>query len=115
MNLLVIQDMFRKMIREPKPQDLSKMVEALEFYEPSLILEAIKEGSKKGKSFAYVLGILDTWRIEDKIRTYDEWMVKKGAKSQSSNNKQGIRENHAVNGSTIPNDIREKLRNFSSR
>ncbi|QCR33157.1 hypothetical protein C1N55_13630 [Lysinibacillus sp. SGAir0095] len=110
MNFLLIQDTFRKSIREPKPQDLIKMNEALEFYEPKLILEAIKAAVGKGKTFSYVLGILDNWRNEDGIRSYNDWQVKMNAKHQQS-----PRGDFARNESTIPQDIRDKLNNFSSR
>lgn len=101
-NFLLIQDAFQELIREAKPQDLEKMNEALEFYETNLILEAIKEGSKKGKSFAYVLGILDRWRTEDGIKNFNDWKVKKGAKSQSGNNGQGLSRNSRKNEAEIP-------------
>lgn len=109
-NFLLIQDTFKQLIREPKPQDLTKMDEALEFYEPKLIIEAIKAAKGKGRSFSYVLGILDNWRLEDKISTYDDWKVKIHAKHQPS-----TRGNHGADETEIPEDIRNRLRNFSSR
>lgn len=109
-NFLLIQDTFKKLIREPKPQDLTKMDEALEFYEPQLIIEAIKAAKGKGRSFSYVLGILDNWRLEDKISTYDDWKVKIYAKHQPS-----TRGNLGADEAEIPEDIRNRLRNFSSR
>ncbi|RUL56488.1 phage replisome organizer N-terminal domain-containing protein [Lysinibacillus antri] len=105
MNFLLIQDTFRNLIREPKPQDLSKMDEALEFYETSLILEAIKAAKGKGKTFSYALGILDNWRTEDDIKTYDDWKVKKGARSQ--NGKQSVRQNHEETSSSLDEFYRQ--------
>lgn len=74
---LKLKDFFSQSIREPKNTDLAKLNEALDFYEPALILEAIKTAKEmRGRSFAYVVGILDNWRKDDGVKTYADWQVK---------------------------------------
>ncbi|MFY0521404.1 phage replisome organizer N-terminal domain-containing protein [Lysinibacillus sp. UGB7] len=82
---LKIKEFFSQNIREPKHADLMKLNEALEFYETELIVEAIKEAKGKGRTFAYVLGILDNWRKEDGVNTYTDWQVKIDAKNGRPN------------------------------
>lgn len=85
---LKIKDFFSQSIREPKITDLTKLNEALDFYEPPLILEAIKTAKEmRGKSFAYVLGILDNWRKDDGVKTYSDWQVKINGSNAGSTSK----------------------------
>ncbi|SPT98371.1 gp45 [Lysinibacillus capsici] len=85
---LKLKDFFSQSIREPKNTDLAKLNEALDFYEPALILEAIKTAKEmRGRSFAYVIGILDNWRKDDGVKTYADWQVKISGSNAASNTK----------------------------
>lgn len=85
---LKLKDFFSQSIREPKNTDLAKLNEALDFYEPALILEAIKTAKEmRGRSFAYVIGILDNWRKDDGVKTYADWQVKICGSNAGSNSK----------------------------
>lgn len=85
---LKLKDFFSQSIREPKNTDLAKLNEALDFYEPALILEAIKTAKEmRGRSFAYVIGILDNWRKDDGVRTYADWQVKISGSNATSTSK----------------------------
>lgn len=85
---LKIKDFFSQSIREPKNTDLTKLDEALDFYEPALIIEAIKTAKEmRGRSFAYVVGILDNWRKDDGVKTYADWQVKINGSDATSTSK----------------------------
>lgn len=85
---LKLKDFFGQSIREPKNTDLAKLNEALDFYEPALILEAIKTAKEmRGRSFAYVIGILDNWRKDDGVKTYADWQVKISGSNATSTSK----------------------------
>ncbi|WP_197223680.1 phage replisome organizer N-terminal domain-containing protein [Lysinibacillus sphaericus] len=69
-NLSLLKQFFKNQIgKENSVRDVAAMEEALQYYEPDLILEAIKV-SKKAKTFTYILGVLNNWRTEKNINTY---------------------------------------------
>ena len=91
-----------------------------EYKDVDLILAALQgavENPKAVKKLKYAEGTLFNWRKE-LINTYEQLLAKEAReqneKSQGSNNRQPIPKNHGRNESTIPNDIRDRLRKFSS-
>lgn len=113
-NFLEIKQLYESNIRVATFRDCQAIDEAMEIYEPTLILEAIKAGATSARSFKYILGILDNWRIEFNIKTYADWQQKiqsKGGQQHGGNQ----RPNASHIGKT-PEEIAmlERLRTYSS-
>ena len=88
-----IKQAFESTIRIATVQDCNHINEALDYYEPSLILKALEAGKNSARSFKYILSILDNWRKELGIKTYQDWIQKiqsKGGQSNASSREQHI-------------------------
>lgn len=113
-NFLEIKQLYESNIRVATFRDCQAIDEAMEVYEPALILEAIKAGASSARSFKYIFGILDNWRLEFNVKTYADWQQKiqsKGGQQHGSNQ----RPNAGHIGKT-PEEIAmlERLRTYSS-
>lgn len=84
-NFEPIKQLFESKVRVATLTDCNNIHEALEFYEPQLISEAILAGSNNARSFKYILSILDNWRKELGVKTYADWQVKINAETKRSN------------------------------
>ncbi|MEK5331523.1 DnaD domain protein [Lysinibacillus sp. FSL W8-0992] len=84
-NFEPIKQLFESKVRIATFADCNIIHEALEFYEPQLIKEAISAGSNSARSFKYILSILDNWRKELGVKTYADWQVKIDAKNGRQN------------------------------
>ncbi|MGE7840091.1 helix-turn-helix domain-containing protein [Lysinibacillus sp. NPDC093712] len=84
-NFEPIKQLFESKVRVATLADCNNIHEALEFYEPQLIKEAISVGSNSARSFKYILSILDNWRKELGVETYADWQVKIDAKNGRQN------------------------------
>lgn len=84
-NFEPIKQLFESNVRVATLADCNNIHEALEFYEPQLIKEAISAGSNSARSFKYILSILDNWRKELGVKTYADWQVKIDAKNGRPN------------------------------
>ena len=97
-NFINIKTAFEQVIRIATIQDCNYINEALEFYEPALILAAIDTGKDNARSFKYILSILDNWRKELGVKTYQDWILKiqqKGGYSGGSNSKRNEQRDNA--------------------
>lgn len=113
-NFLEIKQLYESNVRVATFRDCQAIDEAMEVYEPALILEAIKAGASSARSFKYILGILDNWRLEFNVKTYADWQKKiqpKGGQPHGDNQ----RPNASHIGKT-PEEIAmlERLRTYSS-
>ena len=113
-NFLEIKQLYESNVRVATFRDCQAIDEAMEVYEPALILEAIKAGASSARSFKYILGILDNWRLEFNVKTYADWQQKiqsKGGQPHGDNQ----RPNASHIGKT-PEEIAmlERLRTYSS-
>ena len=113
-NFINIKTAFEQVVRIATIQDCNYINEALDYYEPSLILKALEAGKNSARSFKYILSILDNWRKELGIKTYQDWIQKiqsKGGQSNASN-----RQPNGSNTNRTPEemDMLAKLRNYSS-
>lgn len=86
-NFEPIKQLFESKVRVATLTDCNNIHEALEFYEPQLINEAILTGANSARSFKYILSILDNWRKELGIRTYADWQVKISGSNATSTSK----------------------------
>lgn len=84
-NFESIKQLFESNVRIATLADCNNIHEALEYYEPSLIFEAINAGANNARSFKYILSILDNWRKELGVKTYADWQVKIDAATKRSN------------------------------
>lgn len=84
-NFEPIKQLFESKVRIATLADCNNIHEALEFYEPQLINEAILTGANSARSFKYILSILDNWRKELGVKTYADWQVKIDATTKRSN------------------------------
>ncbi|MBD8037118.1 helix-turn-helix domain-containing protein [Solibacillus sp. A46] len=84
-NFLEIKQLYESNVRVATFRDCQAIDEAMEIYEPALILEAIKAGASSARSFKYILGILDNWRLEFNVKTYADWQQKIESKGGKSN------------------------------
>lgn len=113
-NFLEIKQHYESNVRVATFRDCQAIDEAMEIYEPALILEAIKAGASSARSFKYILGILDNWRLEFNVKTFADWQQKiqsKGGQQHGGNQ----RPNAGHIGKT-PEEIAmlERLRTYSS-
>lgn len=99
-------------------QELGLLYDA--YKDVELIQEAFKisiQVNAKNK-MRYTEGILKNWKAE-LITTYEQLQTKEereqNGKSNKNNSNRRMGTNDAKNESSIPDDIRDKLRNFSSR
>lgn len=113
-NFLEIKQLYENNIRVATFRDCQAIDEAMEVYEPALILEAIKAGASSARSFKYILGILDNWRLEFNIKTFVDWQQKiqsKGGQQHGGNQ----RPNASHTGKTTEEiAMLERLRTYSS-
>lgn len=79
-NFNFIKQLFESNVRIATLADCNNIHEALKFYDPLLIQEAIYAGTHSAQSFKYILSILDNWRKELGVKTYADWQVKIDAK-----------------------------------
>lgn len=84
-NFEPIKQLFESKVRVATLADCNNIHEALEFYEPQLIKEAIITGANSARSFKYILSILDNWRKELGVKTYADWQVKIDEKNGRQN------------------------------
>ncbi|WP_341320852.1 helix-turn-helix domain-containing protein [Solibacillus sp. FSL H8-0523] len=84
-NFVEIKEAFEANVRTATFKDVQEIDDAMNVYEPALILEAIKAGASNARSFKYIVGILDNWRLEFKVKTYADWQQKIQSKGGSSN------------------------------
>lgn len=84
-NFEPIKQLFESKVRVATLTDCNNIHEALDFYEPELIIEAILTGANSARSFKYILSILDNWRKELGVKTYADWQVKINAETKRSN------------------------------
>lgn len=84
-NFEPIKQLFESKVRVATLTDCNNIHEALEFYEPQLIKEAILTGANSARSFKYILSILDNWRKELGVKTYADWQVKIDGKNGRQN------------------------------
>lgn len=84
-NFVEIKNAFEENVRAATFKDLQEIDDAMNVYEPALVLEAIRAGASNARSFKYIVGILDNWRLEFKIKTYADWQQKIGSKGGTSN------------------------------
>ena len=113
-NFLEIKQLYESNVRVATFRDCQAIDEAMEIYEPALILEAIQAGATSARSFKYILGILDNWRLEFNVKTYVDWQQKIQSKGGQQHGSTG-RTNGAHHGRT-PEEIAmlERLRTYSS-
>lgn len=112
-NFESIKQAFEQSVRIVTSMDCHNINEALEFYEPALILAAIDTGKNNARSFKYILSTLDNWRKELGIKTYQDWVQKIKQRGDSSGgNRQQISKHHGKSANEM--SILEKLRNYSS-
>lgn len=86
-NFEPIKQLFESKVRVATLADCNNIHEALEFYEPKLIQEAILVGFNSARSFKYILSILDNWRKELGVKTYADWQVKINGSNAGSTSK----------------------------
>lgn len=86
-NFEPIKQLFESKVRVATLADCNNIHEALEFYEPKLIQEAILVGFNSARSFKYILSILDNWRKELGVKTYADWQVKISGSNAASTSK----------------------------
>lgn len=86
-NFEPIKQLFESKVRVATLADCNNIHEALEFYEPQLINEAMLTGANSARSFKYILSILDNWRKEFGVKTYADWQVKISGSDARSNSK----------------------------
>ena len=86
-NFINIKNHFEQLVRIATVQDCHLINEALEFYEPQLIIQAMQAGKSSARSFKYILSILDNWRKELGVKTYSDWQQKIEAKEAQANAK----------------------------
>lgn len=86
-NFEPIKQLFESKVRVATLADCNNIHEALEFYEPQLIKEAILTGANSARSFKYILSILDNWRKELGVKTYADWQVKVSGSNAGSTSK----------------------------
>lgn len=106
-----IKQAFEQVIRIATIQDCNYINEALDYYEPSLILKALEAGKNSARSFKYILSILDNWRKELGVTTYQDWIQKIQLKGGTSN---GQPNGSNLNRTPEEMDMLAKLRNYSS-
>lgn len=109
-DFVTIKNLFEENVRAATYRDSQAISEAMEFYETPLILEAVKAGGKQARSFQYILGILDNWRTEFKVKTYDDWVSKLQTKEAKPNGQNG-----SDSGRTPEEmEMLEKLKSYNS-
>lgn len=114
-NFLAIKQLFETNVRVATFKDCQEIDDAMQVYETPLILEAIKAGASNARSFKYIVGILDNWRLEFGVKTHADWQQKiesKGA-SQHGNTGPATSTHHGRTPEEIA--MLERLRTYSSK